>query len=94
MSRREPTVVGLPIPGFAVAGITTSEDDWVVTGSYRGVPFRKYVTPNIDAEHAMRTAVAVLRLDPSGIEWIRAERRRDVEHCVRLDGDWLRSRAL
>ena len=93
MMERDATVVGVPIPGLAGVDARTSEQDWVVTGVYRGQPFKRYVTPTVDAEGAMRHAVAALGMDPNRLEWISARRRHEVERCVRMDGDWLRSRA-
>lgn len=90
---RDATVVGIPIPGLAGIDARTSEQDWVVTGVYRGRQFRRYVTPNVDAEGAMRHAVAALGMNPNDLEWISARRRHEVERCVRMDSDWLRSRA-
>ena len=92
--RREPSIVGLPIPGVPDVGMMTSENDWVVTGVHAGTPFKRYVSSNADRDEAIRHVAMALRLTPERLEWIRADRRRDVEHCVRLDGDWLRSRAL
>lgn len=92
--RREATVVGLPIAGFEATGMVTSENDWVVTGVHRGTPFRRYVSANASEELALRMTAQGLKLTPDGLEWIKARRRREVEECIRLDGDWLRSRAL
>lgn len=91
---QDATIVGLPIPGMAVPGVVTSEDDWVVTGSHRGKQFRKYVTPNVDRDGAIHTVAMVLRLTPDGLEWITAHRRAEVERCIRLGDDWLRSRTV
>jgi hypothetical protein len=91
--RRDATVVGLPIAGFEAVGIVTSENDWVVTGSHSGKPFRRYVSPHVSEEMAMRMTAQAVGLTPSGLEWISARRRHEVERCVRMDGDWLRSRA-
>jgi hypothetical protein len=92
--RREATVIGLPIAGFEATGVLTSEDDWVVTGVHRGQAFRRYVSSNATEEIALRMTAQGLKLTPDGLEWIKARRRREVEECIRLDGDWLRSRAL
>jgi len=92
--RREATVVGLPIPGLAALDAVTTEHDWVVTGVHRGQPFRRYVSPNVSKDVAVRMAAQALRLTPDGLEWITAKRRNEVEDCIRMDGDWLRSRTL
>ena len=89
--RREASVVGTPIPGVGGIEAYTSEDDWVVTGVHCGEPFRRYVTPNVDADGAMMHVVSALRLNPQRSEWISARRRHEVERCVRADA--LRSRA-
>lgn len=86
-------MVGVPIPGISGVEAYTTEQDWVVTGVHRGQPFKRYVTPNVDADGAMQSAVAALGFRPHDIEWISARRRHEVERCVRMDGDWLRSRA-
>ena len=91
--RREATVIGTPVSGIGGIEVYTSEDDWVVTGVHRGEPFRRYVTPNVDADGAMRHVALALNLTRNGLEWISARRRHEVERCVRMDGDWLRSRA-
>ena len=93
MREREASVVGAPIPGIAGIDARTSEQDWVVTGVHAGQPFKRYVSPNVDADGAMAHVVAALRLAPHRIEWISARRRHEVERCVRMDSDWLRSRA-
>jgi len=92
--RREPTVVGMPIAGLGGIDIRTSEDDWVVTGVHRGEPFRRYVSPNTSSENAIALVAQILKLTPDGLQWIRAQRRHEVERCIRLDGDWLRSRTI
>jgi hypothetical protein len=92
--RREPTVVGLPIPGLAALDAVTSEQDWVVTGVHRGEPFRRYVSPHVTSDTAIRMTAQALRLTPDGLQWITAKRRIEVEECIRLDGDWLRSRTI
>jgi hypothetical protein len=90
---RDATVVGLPIPGCPVDAVTT-DTDWVVTGSNAGKPFRAYVSNHVTKDEAIRAAAFSLRLSPTTLEWITAHRRKDVEACVRMDGDWLRSRTL
>lgn len=92
--RREATVVGMPIPGIGGIDARTSEDDWVVTGVHRGQPFRRYVSSNATQETALRMTAMAFKLTPDGLEWITAKRRHEVERCVRLDGDWLRSRTI
>lgn len=92
MRERDASVVGAPIPGLVGIDARTSEQDWVVTGVHAGQPFKRYVTPNEDADGAMRHVVAALGLSPHRIEWISARRRHEVERCVRMDSDWLRSR--
>lgn len=92
--RRDASVVGMPIPGFDGIDARTSEQDWVVTGSRGGKEFRLYVSPHVSRDEAMRAAVSALNLTPDTLEWISAVRRGQVEECVRLDDDWLRSRAL
>ena len=91
MMERDATVVGLPVPGVVGIDVRTSEDDWVVTGSHRGMPFRRYVSPNVDSDAALAHAVAALGLNRHDIEWIMVRRRHEVERCVRADA--LRSRA-
>lgn len=90
MMERDATVVGLPVPGVVGIDLRTSEDDWVVTGSHRGMPFRRYVSPNVDSDAALAHAVAALGLNRHDIEWIMVRRRHEVERCVRADA--LRSR--
>jgi hypothetical protein len=94
MTRREASIVGTPIPGLGSVDVVTTEQDWVITGVHRGQPFRRYVTPNVTKEQAIAHAARVMRLTPDGLEWITANRRHEVERCVRIDGDWLRSRTL
>lgn len=90
---REATVIGVPVPGIVGLDVRTSEDDWVVTGVHRGEPFKRYVSPNVDSDAAMRHVASALGLTPNGLEWISVRRRHEVERCVRMEGDWLRSRA-
>lgn len=90
---RDATVVGLPIPGCPIDAVTT-ETDWVVTGVNAGKPFRVYVSSHVTKDEAIRAAAFSFRLSPMTLEWITAHRRKDVEMCVRVDGDWLRSRTL
>ena len=92
--RREASVVGTPIPGFPALDAVTTETDWVVTGSNYGQQFRMYVSPHVSRDEAIAAVASALRLTAHGLEWIKAERRNEVEHCVRLDNDWLRSRTL
>ena len=92
--RRDASVVGMPIPGFGAMDARTSEQDWVVTGSRSGQEFRVYVSPHVSRDEAMRAAASALNLTPDTLEWITAARRNQVEECVQIDGDWLRSRAL
>jgi len=93
MPERDATVIGAPVPGLAGIEVFTSEDDWVVTGVHRGEPFKRYVSPNVDADGAMSHVAMALRLTPNGLEWISARRRHEVERCIRMDGNWLRLRA-
>jgi hypothetical protein len=90
---RDATVVGLPIPGCPVEAVTT-ETDWVVTGSNEGTPFKVYVSNHASKDEAIRYVALALRLSPLTLDWISAHRRKDVEMCVRMDTDWLRSRTL
>ena len=92
MKERDASVVGAPIPGLVGIDARTSEQDWVVTGVHAGQSFKRYVSPNVDADGAMMHVVSALRLNPQRIEWISARRRHEVERCVRMDPDWLRSR--
>jgi hypothetical protein len=46
-----------------------------------------------DPTMAMRHVAFALNLTRNGLEWISARRRHEVERCVRMEGDWLRSRA-
>jgi hypothetical protein len=84
----------MPIAGLGGIDIRTSEDDWVVTGVHRGEPFRRYVSPNTSSENAIALVAQILKLTPDGLQWIRAQRRHEVERCIRMDGDWLRSRTI
>jgi hypothetical protein len=84
----------MPIAGLGGIDIRTSEDDWVVTGVHRGEPFRRYVSPNTSSENAIALVAQILKLTPNGLQWIRAQRRHEVERCIRMDGDWLRSRTI
>ena len=93
MPERDASVVGAPIPGIVGIDARTSEQDWVVTGVHRGVAFKRYVSPNVDADGAMAHVAMALGLTPHGLEWISARRRHEVERCIRMDGNWLRSRA-
>lgn len=94
MQRREASVVGTPIPGFHGLDAVTTETDWVVTGSNYGTAFRMYVSPHVTRDEALVAVASALRLTSHGLEWITARRRNEVEQCVRIDNDWLRSRTL
>lgn len=87
-------MVGMPIAGLGGIDARTSEDDWVVTGVHRGKEFRRYVSPNATMENAIALVAQILKLTPDGLQWIRAQRRHEVERCIRMDGDWLRSRTI
>lgn len=91
---REASVVGMPVPGFASLDAVTTEQDWVVTGSRSGQPFRMYVSPHVSREEAIWSVASSLQITPETLDWITAARREQVEQCVRMDGDWLRSRTL
>jgi hypothetical protein len=91
---RNSTVVGTPIPGFPGVDAVTSENDWVVTGSNYGNPFRLYVSPHVTRESAIEAVALALTLKPDGLDWISAKRRHEVERCVRLDSNWLASRVI
>jgi len=91
IARPDASVVGMPIPGMPMVDAVTTEQDWVVTGSRNGQPFRLYVSPGASRDAAMICAVRAMNAMPSDIEWISAARRDQVEHCVRADGNWLRS---
>lgn len=82
---QDATVVGLPIPGLTAIDARTSEDDWVVTGSHRGERFRNYVSGNVDRDGALQAVARHRHLTASGLEWIDARRRHEVERCVRMD---------
>jgi hypothetical protein len=84
----------MPIAGLGGIDARTSEDDWVVTGVHRGEPFRRYVSSNATMDNAISLVAQILKLTPDGLEWITAKRRHEVERCIRLDGDWLRSRTI
>jgi hypothetical protein len=92
--RREPTIVGTPIPGLTAVDAVTSEDDWVVEGVHLGKPFKRYVTPNVNRDGAIAHVASVLRLTRNGLEWVTARRRNEVEDCIRLQDNWLRSRTI
>ena len=94
IARREASVVGMPVPGFASLDAVTTEQDWVVTGSRSGQPFRMYVSPHVSREEAIWSVASSLQITPETLDWITAARREQVEQCVRMDGDWLRSRTL
>lgn len=94
MTWRDASLVGTPIPGCPGIGALTSEQDWVVTGSNYGQGFRLYVSPHVSRDEAIRSVVSAMRFTPDGLEWIAANRRIEVERCVRMDGDWLRSRTI
>lgn len=88
------SVVGTPIPGLPALDVVTTEQDWVVTGVNEGKPFKAYVSPHVTREEAVRAVASSLRLRPDTLEWITAARRDQVERCIRLDSDWLRSRTI
>ena len=92
--RGEASVVGMPIPGLPGLDAVTSERDWVVTGSNYGKPFRRYVSPHVTKDEALAAVALAMGLTVDGLEWIKAERRNEVERCIRVQGDWLRSRTL
>lgn len=94
IARRDASVVGLPIPGFAAVDAVTTEQDWVVTGSRSGQPFKMYVSPHVSRDEAIWSVVSSLQIVPETLDWISASRRNQVEQCVRMDDDWLRSRTL
>lgn len=92
--RGEASVVGTPIPGCVGIDAVTTEQDWVVKGSNCGKPFRLYVSPHISREEAIRAVAITMQFTPDTLEWISASRRNEVEHCIRIENDWLRSRTL
>lgn len=92
--RRDASVMGMPIPGFGSIEATTTEQDWVVTGSRSGTAFKMYVSPHVTKEQAIRAVVSSLQIMPDTLEWITASRREQVEQCVRMDDDWLRYRTI
>ena len=94
IARREATIVGMPVPGFGSIDAVTTEQDWVVTGSRRGQPFKMYVSPHVSRDEAIWSVVSSLQITPETLDWISAARRDQVEECVRMDGNWLRSRTL
>ena len=94
IARREASVVGMPVPGFPSIDAVTTEQDWVVTGSRSGQPFKMYVSPHVSRDEAIWSVVSSLQILPETLDWISASRRDQVEQCVRLDDDWLRSRTL
>ena len=93
IARRDASVIGMPIPGFAGIDAVTTEQDWVVTGSRQGQEFRIYVSPNVTRDQAIRSAMVAMNMGAHEIDWISAARRDHVEQCVRMDGNWLRSGA-
>lgn len=93
VANRDASVIGVPIPGFGGIDARTTDQDWVVTGSRSGQPFRLYVSPHVGRDEALRAAASALNLTPQVLDWITAARRNQVEQCVRMDGDWLRSGA-
>lgn len=94
IARREASVIGTPIPGFGAIDAVTTEQDWVVTGSRSGQPFKMYVSPHVSRDEAIWSVVSSLQITPETLDWITAARRERVEECVRMDCDWLRSRTL
>lgn len=91
IARPEASVIGMPIPGIPVTDAVTTEQDWVVTGSRKGQDFKLYVSPDATRDAAMVCAIRAMNAIPSDIDWITAARRNQVEQCVRMDSDWLRS---
>lgn len=94
IARRDASVVGLPVPGFAAVDAVTTEQDWVVTGSRSGQPFKMYVSPHVSRDEAIWSVVSSLQILPETLDWISAARRDQVEQCVRLDDEWLRCRTI
>jgi hypothetical protein len=94
IARRDVSVIGTPIPGFGGVDAVTTEQDWVVTGSRSGQPFKMYVSPHVTKEAAIRVVVSSLQIMPETLDWITASRREHVEQCVRMDDDWLRCRTI
>lgn len=94
IARREATIVGMPVPGFGSIDAVTTEQDWVVTGSRSGQAFKMYVSPHVSRDEAIWSVVSSLQITPETLDWISAARRDQVEECVRMDGNWLRSRTL
>ena len=90
----EASVVGVPVPGCVGVEAYTTEQDWVVTGSNAGRQFRLYVSPHVSREDAIRAVAATMQFGPATLEWVTARRRQEVERCIRIDNDWLRSRTL
>ena len=80
---RETTVVGMPVGGLPVE-VCTSERDWVVTGVHHGKAFRHHVSPHVTREEAVWLVVRTQRMKADRIDWIRADRRQDVEKCVHV----------
>jgi len=87
-------VVGTPVPGFGSLDAVTTEKDWVVTGSRSGQAFKMYVSPHVSREEAIWSVASSLQITADTLDWISAARRDQVEECVRIDGNWLRSRTL
>ena len=94
ISHRDASIVGMPIPGFAAVDAVTTEQDWVVTGSRSGQPFKMYVSPHVSKDDAIWSVVSSLQILPETLDWISASRRNQVEQCVRMDDDWLRCRTI
>lgn len=94
IARRDVSVIGTPIPDFGGVDAVTTEQDWVVTGSRSGQPFKMYVSPHVTKDAAIRVVVSSLQIMPETLDWITASRREHVEQCVRMDDDWLRCRTI
>lgn len=94
IARRDASVVGMPVPGFAAVDAVTTEQDWVVSGSRSGQPFKMYVSPHVSRDEAIWAVVSSLQIMPETLDWISAARRDQVEQCVRMDDDWLRCRTI
>ena len=88
------SVVGMPIPGFAGIDAITTEQDWVVTGSNCGKPFKMYCSPHVTMQEAIVAVARAMNANANTLDWITAQRREQVERCVRMEGDWLRSRTI
>lgn len=90
----EASVVGVPVPGLIGIEAYTTEQDWVVEGMNAGKSFRLYVSPHVSRDEAIRAVASTMQFRPDTLEWVKASRRNEVERCIRIDNDWLRSRTL